>query len=144
MPSLDIFCLRIFIAFSRLSRTSTSTGFPNVFSMRDTVGTRSSGPGQRPTDSRLGVVLVRQGDGEAVEHGIRALRHGLVDDLVLRVAANPVGDQLTEQLELLGLGRRELLHTGYVDHAASPLVLSCHLHACHNTLLRYGEITAEK
>ena len=33
MPSLDIFCLRIFIAFSRLSRTSTSIGFPKTGSI---------------------------------------------------------------------------------------------------------------
>src|SRR4051794_40719570 len=32
MPSFDIFCSRIFIAFSRLSRTSTSRGLPNKFS----------------------------------------------------------------------------------------------------------------
>src|SRR5262249_19255658 len=40
------FCLRIFIAFSRLSRTSTSTGFPNEFSMGSVVGTRSRKAGQ--------------------------------------------------------------------------------------------------
>src|ERR1700761_5697680 len=32
MPSFDIFCLRIFIAFSRLSRTSTSSGRPSRLS----------------------------------------------------------------------------------------------------------------
>src|SRR5512140_2584221 len=104
MPSLDIFCLRIFIAFSRLSRTSTSTGFPNVFSMGETVGTRSQRGGQATSHPpgclalRLGVVLVKQRDRQAVELGVRGLRHDLVDDLVLGMATDPVGDQLSQQL----------------------------------------------
>src|SRR6185503_21304769 len=114
MPSLDIFCLRIFIAFSRLSRTSTSTGFPNVFSMGTDVGTRSSAEGQY---LRF-VVLVEQRDGQAVELGIRALRDDLVDDLVIGMAANPIRDQLTQQLSLLGLRRRKNLHAGHIDNAA--------------------------
>src|SRR5688572_5465006 len=115
MPSLDIFCLRIFIAFSRLSRTSTSTGFPKVlFSMGRTVGNRSAPGGQ--AWSRLAlllcVVLVEQGDGEAVELRVRRLRHDLVDNFMLGMAANPVRDQLAQELALLRLRRREDLHTG--------------------------------
>src|SRR5687768_9815794 len=109
MPSFDIFCLRIFIAFSRLSRTSTSTGFPNVFSMGRMVGTRSGKPGQA---LRLVAVLVEQRDGQAVKLGVRALRDDLVHDLVIGMAANPIGDQLTEQLALLGLGCRENFDAG--------------------------------
>src|SRR5437762_14151922 len=109
MPSLDIFCLRIFIAFSRLSRTSTSTGFPNEFSMGSDVGTRSPGAGQAPASSSGLVVLVEQRNREAVELGVRALRDDLVDDFVVRVTADPVSDQLAEQLTLFRLRRREHL-----------------------------------
>src|SRR5689334_18075752 len=121
MPSLDIFCLRIFIAFSRLSRTSTSTGFPNAFSMGRDVGTRSPGAGQAPAtagDSLGLVVLVEQRDREAVELGVRALRDDLVDDFVVGVTADPVCDQLAEQLTLFRLRRREHLHTSNVNHPA--------------------------
>src|ERR1700712_5222161 len=106
MPSLDIFCLRIFIAFSRLSRTSTSTGFPNEFSMGSEVGTRSPEPSQAPIRRTLRfVVLVEQRDRETVELGVRALGHDLIDDLVIGVAADPVGDELAKQLALFRLRR---------------------------------------
>src|SRR5512142_48738 len=104
MPSLDIFCLRIFIAFSRLSRTSTSTGFPNVFSMGTEVGTRYP---RRDQPLLLRPVLIEQRDRQAVKLGIRGLGHDLVEDLVLRVVADPVRDELAEELALFGLGCRE-------------------------------------
>src|SRR6185503_13402775 len=149
MPSLDIFCLRIFIAFSRLSRTSTSTGFPNEFSMGSDVGTRSPEAGQAlgvaPDDTgcrsglRSGhqakraspelwaryfaldallrfVVLVEQRDRETVKLGVRALRDDLVDDLVIRVTANPVGDELAQEFTLFCFCRREHLHASNVNH----------------------------
>src|SRR5215470_4054709 len=106
MPSLDIFCLRIFIAFSRLSRTSTSTGLPNEFSMRKRVGTRSALVGQAPFRwSRL--VLVEQRNRQAMELRVRRLCDDLVHDLVVGMAANPIGNELAEELALLGLCRRE-------------------------------------
>src|ERR1051325_10180239 len=127
MPSLDIFCLRIFIAFSRLSRTSTSTGFPNVFSMGKRVGTRSRTLGQGS-----GFVLVEQGDREAMELRVGALGHDLVDDLVVRMAANPIGNQLAEELALLGPRCGEHLHAGHIDR---PAVIVRGLHTCHGTPL---------
>src|SRR6476661_302722 len=135
MPSLDIFCLRIFIAFSRLSRTSTSTGFPNVFSIGTEVGTRSGRPDQAPP-LLLGSVLVEQRDRQAVELRVRRLRDDLVDDLVLGMAANPVGNELTQELAFFGLRRREHLHTRHVDHAA-PLIL-------RSLYTRHGSLPLEK
>src|SRR5678815_1917453 len=127
MPSLDIFCLRIFIAFSRLSRTSTSTGFPNVFSMGKEVDTRSGTHGQRS-----GFVLVEQGDREAMELRVGALGHDLVHDLVIGMAANPISNQLTEELALLGLRCREHFHAGHINR---PAVILRGLHTCHGTHL---------
>src|ERR1043166_246673 len=133
MPSLDIFCLRIFIAFSRLSRTSTSTGFPNEFSIGSEVVTRSKGRGQaairrgardprrvhRHHLSALRLaVLVEQGDGQAVKLRVRALGDDLVDDLVVRVAADPISKERTEQFPLFGLRCRKPLHTSNIDHPA--------------------------
>src|SRR5215510_7243297 len=133
MPSLDIFCLSIFIAFSRLSRTSTSTGLPNEFSMesewvpdRRVAVKHRSGNGSGNLRRAVGYllsalrlrVLVEQGDGQAVEFRIRALGDDLVNNLVIGVTADPVGDELTEQFALLRLRRREHLHAGNVDHPA--------------------------
>src|ERR1041385_8580346 len=133
MPSLDIFCLSIFIAFSRLSRTSTSTGLPNEFSMesewvpdrRVAVKRRSGNGARHPPQGvrhqlsalRLGV-LVEQCDGQAVKFGIRALRDDLVNDLVVGGAPEPGGDELSEEFALFRLRCREHLHSGNVDHPA--------------------------
>src|SRR5437588_13124608 len=73
-----------------------------------------------------------------MELGVRRLRDDLVDDLVVRMTTDPVGDHLAEKLALLGLRRRENLHTRQVDH--SPIFLSC-LHSCHGTLLALGRAT---
>src|SRR5690242_15871603 len=118
MPSFDIFCLRIFIAFSRLSRTSTSTGLPNAFSIEGTLGTRSTegrqqakGPHRGPPRCRpldeggLALRLVEERDGQAVELGIGRLRDDLVDDLVVLIGPDPVRDDLAEELALLRLRR---------------------------------------
>src|SRR5689334_7530874 len=134
MPSLDIFCLRIFIAFSRLSRTSTSTGLPNVLLSMGGWWVPDQGTLVKPCGLGLVPVLIEQRDGQAVELGIRALRDDLVHDLVIGMAADPVGDQLTQELALLGLRRREHFHAGHVDHPA--LILnSLRLHACHDSPL---------
>src|SRR4051812_32166356 len=81
-------------------------------------------------------MLVEQRDGQAVKLGVRGLRDDLVDDLVLRVAADPIGDELAQELAFLGLRGRKHLHTSHVDHAP-PLVLIGHLlRSSHvNTLL---------
>src|SRR5262249_47989971 len=52
MPSLDIFCLRIFIAFSRLSRTSTSRGRPSKLSKRSSLGSTVITRGPRARQAR--------------------------------------------------------------------------------------------
>jgi hypothetical protein len=68
-------------------------------------------------------VLVEQRDRQAVELRVRRLRHDLVDDVdAILVGAHPVGDDLAEELALLGLGRGEDLHAGHIDHAGSFVI----------------------
>src|SRR5690606_8347576 len=76
-------------------------------------------------------VLVEQRDRQTVELGVRALRHDLVHDLVIGMAANPVGDQLAQELALLGLGRRKHFDTSDIDHP--PILVRTSLHTRHVT-----------
>jgi hypothetical protein len=70
--------------------------------------------------SRL-VVLEKQRDGQAVELGVRALRDDLVHDLVIGMAADPVGDQLPEELTLFGFCRGKDFHASHVDNPSLVL-----------------------
>src|SRR6185312_11916432 len=108
---------RIFIAFSRLSRTSTSTGLPNAFSIRNAWNTGSSARGQASA-----LRLVEERDGQAVELRIGALGDDLVDDVVVGVRPDPVRDDLAQELALLRLRRREDLHARHIEDAEAVVL----------------------
>src|SRR6185295_14932769 len=95
-PQTELWCQR-----AKRSRAATPRGPPKGARTRRTLG--------------LGV-LVEQRDRQAMELGIRALRDDLVDDLVVRMTADPVGDELAKQLAFFRLRRRKHFHTGHINH----------------------------
>jgi hypothetical protein len=55
-----------------------------------------------------------QRDREAVKLGVRGLGHDAIEDLVLGMRSNPLGDRFAENLTVACLGRRKHLETNAI------------------------------
>lgn len=63
----------------------------------------------------LGFDLVEDRNRQAVKFRIRRLGNDLVDDLIVWIYSNPIGNEVTKQFALFRFGRGKYLHTSQVD-----------------------------